>query len=159
MANRFFENDGFWDRVEVAIKDSGMSKKKIAEEMGVERKALYRPTSNTGRNSSSWHSGRLASFCRITGVSADWLLGLSAKKGRESSAETNFQFKVIDTKTGKEPIYDFNHMFKQKWFKNSNLIYCDLDSWCLSEDGYLILTDDCGNVGYPPQDRYKVVFL
>ena len=69
------------------------------------------------------------------------------------------RFKVIDPKTGKEPIYDFNHLFKEKWFKESGLIYCDIDGWYISEDGYLILVDDCGKVGYPPQDRFKVVFI
>lgn len=69
------------------------------------------------------------------------------------------RFKVIDPKTNKEPIYDFNHLFKEKWFKESRLIYCDIDGWYISEDGFLILVDDCGNVGYPPQDRFKVVFI
>ena len=158
MANRTFENDGFWDRIEEAVKDSGMSKAQIAEKMGVERKALYASKSAKG-DTRSWHSGRLASFCKITGVSADWLLGLSTQKRINSTGSDNVAFTVINTKTGKEPIYDFNHMFKEKWFKQSNLIWCDLDSWCICEDGYLILTDDCGNVGYPPQDRYKAVWM
>lgn len=156
MANRTFANDGFWDRVELAIKDSGLSKNKIAEKMGVERKALYFTPKCKDR---SWHSGRIASFCKVTGVSADWLLGLSTRKSIKSSKDKPIQFKVIDKRTGKEPIYDGNHIFKEKWFKQSNLIYCDLDSWCISEDGYLILTDDCGNVGYPPSDRFEVVML
>ena len=158
MANRFFENDGFWDRVEQAVKDSGMSKVQIAEKMGIERKALY-PTPSSNGTTRSWHSGRVASFCRVTGVSADWLLGLSTKKTKKYSDKGEFHFKVIDPRTGKEPIYDHNHLFREKWFKQSNLIYCDIDGWCLSEDGFLMLTDDCGNVGYPPADRFKVVFL
>lgn len=67
-------------------------------------------------------------------------------------------FTVIDKRTGKEPIFDHNHIFKEKWFKQSNLIYCDIDGWYISEDGYLILVDDCGHCGYPPQDRFEVVF-
>jgi len=156
MANRTFATDGFWDRIELAIKESGLSKNKIAEKMGVERKSLYSTPSGKDR---SWHSGRIVSFCKITGVSADWLLGLSNRKTIKAAKDKPIQFRVIDKKTGKEPIYDFNHLFKMKWFKNSGLIYCDLDSWCISEDGYLILTDDCGNVGYPPQDRYEVIML
>ena len=76
MANRTFENDGFWERVDKAVLASGMSKREIAEKMGVERKALYSWKSANG-DKRSWHSGRVASFCKITGVSADWLLGIS----------------------------------------------------------------------------------
>lgn len=157
MANRFFENDGFWDRVEEAVKDSGKTKMQIAEEMGAERKSLYSTPSAQGK-SRSWHSGRVASFCKATGVSADWLLGLSRSKGIKFPKPTTIKFKVIDNRTGKEPIYDHNHLFKEKWFKESGLIYCDIDGWYIGEDGYLVLVDDCGRVGYPPQDRFKVVY-
>jgi hypothetical protein len=157
MANRLFVTKGFWDRIDKAIADSGLPKNQIAKKMGVDRKALYRPSD--GSDDRSWHSGRIASFCKITGVSADWLLGLSNRKTIKSPKKDTFSFKVIDKRTGKEPIYDHNHLFKEKWFKESNLIYCDIDSWCISEDGFLILTDDCGNIGYPPQDRFEVVFL
>ena len=158
MANRLFINDGFWDRVEIAIADSGMSKKEISDKMGVERKSLY-PNHSPSGSDRSWHSGRLAAFCKITGVSADWLLGLSNVKNINHPQSDKIQFRVIDTRTGKEPVYDGNHLFKEKWFKESNLIYCDLDSWVLSEDGYLWLTDDCGNVGYPPAGRYEAILL
>ena len=43
-------------------------------------------------------------------------------------------FKIIDNRTGKEPIYDGNHLFKEKWFKESDLIYCDLSSWSIDEE-------------------------
>lgn len=67
-------------------------------------------------------------------------------------------FKVIDTRTGKEPIYDHNHLFKEKWFKDSSLVWCDLEGWFIGEDGQLVLLDECGNYAIPPQDRFKVVF-
>ena len=67
-------------------------------------------------------------------------------------------FKVIDNRTGKEPIYDGNHLFKEKWFKESSLIYCDLSSWSIDEEGYLALCDDCNNMAYPPSERFTVVF-
>lgn len=66
--------------------------------------------------------------------------------------------KVIDKRTGEAPIFDHNHLFKEKWFKESGLIYCDIDGWYIGEDGELVLIDDCGNVGYPPVDRFEVVF-
>ena len=152
MANRTFEIDGFWDRVEEAIQGCNKTKIQVAKEMGVGRKALY-PNS-----SSSWHSGRIASFCRATGVSADWLLGLSQNKRADYPAPDNLSFMVVDTRTGKEPIYDRNHLFKEKWFKESPLIYCDISCWAIDEDGYLMLVDDCNNIAYPPQDRFKAVF-
>ena len=125
--------------------------------MGVERKSLYRPSD--GSDGRSWHSGRIASFCKITGVSADWLLGLSNRKTLKSPKDKPVQFRVIDNKTGKEPIYDHNHLFKQKWFKNSNLIWCDISCWAIDEEGNLMLVDDCDNIAYPPQDRFDVVFI
>ena len=67
-------------------------------------------------------------------------------------------FRVIDNRTGKEPIYDFNHLFKEKWFKESSLIYCDISGWGIDEDGYLFLIDDCNNMAYPPSERFSVVF-
>lgn len=67
-------------------------------------------------------------------------------------------FKVIDNRTGKEPIYDFNHLFKEKWFKESGLIYCDISGWTIDEEGFLALSDDCDNMAYPPSERFSVVF-
>lgn len=67
-------------------------------------------------------------------------------------------FRVIDKRTGGSPIFDFNHMFKEKWFKESSLLPFDIDSWCIDEDGNLFLIDDCNNVGYPPKNRFKVIF-
>ena len=157
MANRIFANDGFWNRVDEAIEMSGMSKAQIANKMGVERKALY-PRKGVTNDTRSWHSGRLASFCKITGVSSDWLLGLSRSRSIKYDKNTTIKFKVIDTKTGKAPIFDHNHLFKEKWFKQSNLIWCDLEGWVISEDGVLMLADECGNVAYAP-DRYKAVLL
>ena len=153
MANRYFENAGFWDRVDIAIKASGMSKAQLANKLGVERKSMYR------REGSSWHSGRIAAFCKLVGVSADWLLGITDCNNVGSPRRELMQFKVINKKTGKEPIFDHNHLFREKWFKDSNLIYCDIEGWYIGEDGTLILADECGNLAYPPRDKYEVVFI
>ena len=158
MANRIFVNDGFWDRVDIAINDSGMTKNQIAEKMGVERKSLY-STPSANSTTRSWHSGRLAEFCRVTGVSADWLLGLSHCKTIKMPKHQPIRFIVIDKRTGKEPIFDHNHIFKEKWFKQSNLIYCDIEGWYIGEDGMLVLADECGNIAYPPSDRFEVRFV
>ena len=67
------------------------------------------------------------------------------------------RFYVIDKRTGKEPIFDGNHIFKEKWCKG-RLIEFDIDGWYISEDGQLALVDDCCNMAYPPPDRYEIVF-
>lgn len=67
-------------------------------------------------------------------------------------------FEVIDRRCGGSPIFDFNHIFKEKWFKQSNLIHCDISGWGIDEDGNLFLMDDCNNIAYPPKNRFKVVF-
>ena len=66
-------------------------------------------------------------------------------------------FYVIDKRTGKEPIFDGNHIFRESWCKG-RLIERDIDGWYISEDGQLALVDDCCNMAYPPLDRYEVVF-
>ena len=63
--------EGFAERLHQAIEASGMSRNQIANLMGMERKVLL--PSSTG---CQMGSGALAKFCAITGVSADWLLGL-----------------------------------------------------------------------------------
>lgn len=159
MANRGFVNDGFWDRVDEAIQDSGLTKIQIAEKMGVERKYFYSSGSSSSKHTRSWHSGSIADFCRITKVSADWLLGLSRTKYTKLPQDKPIAFKVIDVKTGKPPIFDGRHIFREKWFKNSKLYKFDISGWAIDEDGNLMLVDDCDNIVYPPQDRFKVVFL
>lgn len=66
-------------------------------------------------------------------------------------------FYVIDKRTGKEPIFDRNHIFKEKWCKG-RLIEFDIDGWYISEDGQLALVDDCCNMAYPPPDRFGIVY-
>ena len=62
--------EGFWERVEESIRNSGLTKKEIAKKMGVNRATLY-PSS--GMNLST---DNIAKFCKIVGVSSDYLLGL-----------------------------------------------------------------------------------
>lgn len=62
-------------------------------------------------------------------------------------------FKVIDTKTGKEPtdrvIYNIA--------KKGGLMTMDIDQFFVGEDGALVLADDCGNITYCDTKRFKVV--
>lgn len=77
MARKSIVVEGFRDRLYEAIEDTGLSKTAMAEKCGFSRKIFY-----DGWESfrSQLNSGYLMKFCSITGVSADWLLGLSKEK-------------------------------------------------------------------------------
>ena len=62
-------------------------------------------------------------------------------------------FKVIDNTTGKEP--DFENIFGEEW--TDDLVTCDIDQFAVTEDGHLILIDDCDNLVYCPDGRYTIV--
>lgn len=64
------------------------------------------------------------------------------------------QFDVIDTKTGAYPDVE-KIALTEDWAKG--LIYCDIDCFAIQEDGNLILIDDCWNIAYPPEGRFKIV--
>ena len=67
---------------------------------------------------------------------------------------TTQRFAVIDKKTGKYPKVD-NIALKEKWAKN--LIYCDMEGFAITEDGLLILADECGNFAYCPENRFEII--
>jgi hypothetical protein len=159
MANRLFTDTlGFWDRVEEAIQDSGKTKIQLAAEIGVERKALTPIRSSNGQFR-SWHSGRIHAFCKATGVSADWLMGLSKQKWLSNKEVKSIKFIVIDTKTGKEPILDDDHIFKEAWFQESGIIPMDIRGWVIDSEGNPILVDDCETMAYPPEGRFAVILV
>ena len=72
--------NGFWDRVEHAIAQSGKSKVQVAREAGFERKLLLGYCDGI-------HSSSLAAFCRVTGADANWLLGLSSDRYTEEAVK------------------------------------------------------------------------
>ena len=62
-------------------------------------------------------------------------------------------FAVIDPKTGKYP--DLEHIARaEEWAQN--LTPCDVEGFCINEDGNLLLMDECGNYAYCPLDRFQV---
>ena len=64
-------------------------------------------------------------------------------------------FTVIDPKTGKYP--DLEHIARaEEWAQG--LVYCDMEGFCINEDGNLLLMDECGNYAYCPDDRFQVNF-
>ena len=73
MAKRRTLIYGFWDRVEEALNDKGMSKCELARRIGYDRKTIYRHESIT-------NSLAIAKICVQLNVSADWLLGITTQK-------------------------------------------------------------------------------
>ena len=62
-------------------------------------------------------------------------------------------FRVIDTKTGKEP----TSRVIDNIAKKGGLMTMDIDQFYVGEDGALILADECGNMTYCDVKRFKVV--
>ena len=73
--NKPFRIEGYDQRLSQAIEESGLSALEIAKRMGVSRKTVQ-----PGTRACGMHSSNLARFCSVTGVSADWLLGLRRDK-------------------------------------------------------------------------------
>ena len=65
------------------------------------------------------------------------------------------RFTVIDNETGNYPDCE-KIALTEEWAKN--LIHCDIDTFAITEDGSLILMDDCGNCAYCPADRFIAIF-
>lgn len=67
------------------------------------------------------------------------------------------RFIVIDDQTGQRAD-DTAIAMHEDWAHD--LIYCDMDGWYLSEDGDLVLADECGRYAYPPDpERFKLKWL
>lgn len=60
-------------------------------------------------------------------------------------------FTVIDNQTGKEPDL-WKIATNEDWAKH--LMYCDMEGVAISEDGTLLLLDECGNFAYCPEGRF-----
>ena len=63
-------------------------------------------------------------------------------------------FVVIDKKTKKEADC-YKIALKEDWAKG--LCYCDMEGFAITQDGTLILLDDCGGIAYCPENRFKVL--
>lgn len=64
-------------------------------------------------------------------------------------------FTVIDNTTGNYPDVE-KIALEEEWAKH--LCYCDIDCFAVTEDGALLLMDDCGKCAYCPVDRFTVVW-
>ena len=65
-------------------------------------------------------------------------------------------FEVKDKKTG-----DYANMEKiarrENWAQG--LMYCDMEGFAITQDGSLILLDECGRYEFCPSDRFEVMNL
>ena len=63
-------------------------------------------------------------------------------------------FVVLDKTTGKEA--DLGEIaLHEEWAKS--LVYCDMDGFAITQDGALLLLDECGKFEYCPSDRFEIV--
>ena len=93
----------------------------------------------------------------IIGFIAGGLIGMSVMCLIVAVAERydkSLEFTVIDKTTGEYPSLK-QIALKEEWAQN--LIYTDMDGFCINEDGNLLLMDECGNVAYCPPGRFKIV--
>lgn len=69
------EERKIWYRIEDVVIASGMTKVEIAKQGGFHRQSItYSPRQNVLPSTRV-----LMAFCKVTGTSADWLLGLDGK--------------------------------------------------------------------------------
>ena len=72
----------------------------------------------------------------------------------ESGTLVEFPFCVFDKKKNKEADC-YKIALKEDWAKC--LCYCDMEGFAITQDGMLILLDECGRYTYCPDNRFKVV--
>ena len=72
----------------------------------------------------------------------------------ESGTLVEFPFCVFDKKKNKEADC-YKIALKEDWAKC--LCYCDMNGFAITQDGMLILLDECGRYTYCPDNRFKVV--
>lgn len=65
------------------------------------------------------------------------------------------RFTVIDNTTGNYPDVE-RIALEEEWAQH--LCYCDIDSFAITEDGTLLLLDDCGRCACCPDGRFTVVW-
>lgn len=65
------------------------------------------------------------------------------------------EFEVIDNETGERP--DLDQIARTEEWAQGLLVY-DISGFVITQDGNLLLLDDCNNVAYCPAGRFTVVF-
>ena len=72
----------------------------------------------------------------------------------ENGTLVEFPFCVFDKNKNKEADC-YKIALKEDWAKC--LCYCDMEGFAITQDGMLILLDECGKYTYCPDNRFKVV--
>lgn len=72
----------------------------------------------------------------------------------EGGMSPALKFDVVDTNTGEYPSLQ-EIALNEDWAKN--LVYCDMEGFAITEDGNLLLLDECGNFAYPPNGRFQTI--
>ena len=72
----------------------------------------------------------------------------------ENGRLVEFSFCVFDKKKNKEADC-YKIALKEDWAQC--LCYCDMNGFAITQDGMLILLDECGRYTYCPDNRFKVV--
>ena len=62
-------------------------------------------------------------------------------------------FVVTDKITGKSPDLE-KIALREEWAKD--LMYCDMQGFALTDEGELILLDECGRYSFCPENRFLV---
>lgn len=125
-------------------------------------KTILTPTPSELRSELLARQGRISNA--LAGVLAVWdnptEQGLQDAMQTLKGAMDDFQkagkrarFSVIDLKTGQKP--DLVLIAREEdWAKH--LMWMDMESFAIDEDGDLILMDECGNMAYCPEGRFRV---
>lgn len=72
----------------------------------------------------------------------------------ESGKLVELPFAVIDKQTQKEAD-EYKIALEEDWAKD--LCYCDMDGFAITQDGNIILFDECGKYVYCPYDRFEII--
>lgn len=64
------------------------------------------------------------------------------------------KFRVIDNKTGKEPDLEDIALNEEWAFR---LIHCDMQGFAITDEGDLLMIDECGQYEECPEGRFAVV--
>lgn len=73
--------------------------------------------------------------------------------GSRCAVRSAVRFSVIDNQIGK-PADTEQIALTENWA--SHLIYCDMEGFAITEDGALVLLDECGNYAWCPPDRFWI---
>ncbi len=90
MSRRKTMIEGFWERFEECIQETGLNKVQLGKVLGCDRKVLYNDYDN--RALSMLYVAR---FCATYGFSADYLLGISKEKKRIPAAAAAPELKEV----------------------------------------------------------------